>query len=79
VLVSPQVGAGEVLTGALAEGIVDCCDDADKLGERIARLMQGERRRALSEEARRLAERYSWDNHFRSLERVLFEVAGREP
>jgi UDP-glucose:(heptosyl)LPS alpha-1,3-glucosyltransferase len=79
VLVSPQVGAGEVLTGALAEGIVDCCDDAYKLGERIARLMQGERRRVLSEEARRLAERYSWDNHFRSLERVLFKVAGREP
>ena len=79
VLVSTQVGAREVLTGALAEGIVDLCDDADTLGERIARLMESERRRALSEEARRLAERYSWDNHFRSLERVLLEVAGREP
>ncbi|HTM07768.1 MAG TPA: glycosyltransferase family 4 protein [Verrucomicrobiae bacterium] len=75
VLVSPQVGAGEILNGTLARGIVETPDDPAELAERIVWLLEAERRSILSAEARSVAEHYSWNNHFRALERVLYETA----
>ena len=78
VLVSGTVGAAEVLTGELEQGILTCPDDPLEVEARVLALLDPKRWQFISEQARRLGERYSWKNHFRELESCLAEVAGRE-
>jgi UDP-glucose:(heptosyl)LPS alpha-1,3-glucosyltransferase len=75
VIVTKAVGAAEVLSGELAEGIVAFPDDPAEIENKILSLLQRNRWSHLSEEARKLGEKYSWSNHFRELESFLVEVA----
>ncbi len=77
VLVSRTVGAAEVLTGELEQGILACPDDRMEMENRLIGLLDHDRRSSISEQARRLGERYSWKNHFQELESYLLEVAGQ--
>src|SRR5919106_168941 len=73
VVVSRNVGAAEVLTGSLVKGIVERPESNEleaKLVDMIALCRQPE----IAVEARRLAEAYSWGNHFHKLEACLMEV-----
>jgi UDP-glucose:(heptosyl)LPS alpha-1,3-glucosyltransferase len=75
VLVSRQAGAAEVLTGALAEGIVERLGDGEELIGKLVALLERSADPAVSAEARRLAERFSWEKHFRRFEALLVEVS----
>ena len=78
VLVSRTVGAAEVLTGELRQGILTCADDPSEMEGRILAMLDPGRWHFISGQARGLGERYSWKNHFRELENCLAEVAGQE-
>jgi UDP-glucose:(heptosyl)LPS alpha-1,3-glucosyltransferase len=73
VLVSRDAGAAEVLTGGLAQGIVDRADDPPELRAKLLSLIDKSNDPVLAKEARRIGEKYSWDNHFRALERLLLD------
>ncbi len=74
VLVSQAVGAAEVLEGELKQGVLISPDDPAEFATRILSLLDLARHRFISEQARKLAEGYSWKNHFRELESCLLEV-----
>ncbi|HET8563692.1 MAG TPA: glycosyltransferase family 4 protein [Candidatus Binatia bacterium] len=76
VLVSKAVGASEVLRGALADGILGRPEDSAELEAKLLSMLDQSRRPSCSEEARKLAEEYSWKNHFRKLETHLQGVVG---
>jgi len=73
VLASGAVGAAELLTGELAQGVLAHPEDPSKMEEKILWML--DHGRFLAGEARRLGERYSWTNHFRALESYLQTVA----
>ena len=73
VLVSREVGAAEVLQGALAQGIVNRADDPEELKTKLLSLLDTSNNGAWSAAARKLGEEYSWTNHFAKLEAVLSE------
>lgn len=75
VLLTRAVGAAELLTGELTEGIVARPDDPAELESKILSLLDRSRWPRASEQARRLGEKYSWQNHFRELEQLLAQVA----
>lgn len=77
VITSRAVGAAEVLTGDLEEGILNVADDPSEIEIKLLQMLDPVRWPALSEKARHLAETYSWGNHFRELEGHLLEVAER--
>lgn len=79
VLVSKEVGAAEVLTGELAQGVVTSPDDPAEMETKLLRRLEHDRWPMLSEQARRLGERYSWKNHFLDLENHLRELTARNP
>jgi UDP-glucose:(heptosyl)LPS alpha-1,3-glucosyltransferase len=74
VLISEVVGATEVLSGPLKQGILKSPDDPSEIKDRILSLLDFSRWSLMSEEARRLGEKYSWKSHFRQLEAHLSEV-----
>ena len=78
VLVSRQVGASEVLRGAMEECLLVSPDDPVAVEAQIRAMLEPSRWRTLSERARTIGERYSWDNHFQELERHLLEVAAQK-
>ena len=78
VLVSRAVGAAEVLTGELTQGILADPDDPSEMESKILGMLDRGRWRFMSEQARRLGERYSWKNHFRELESYLKAVAEQD-
>lgn len=75
VVVSRSVGAAEVLSGALAEGIVDHPEDPHELEAKLLSSLERARDPRSAEEARSIGQRYSWQNHFQSLEALLIETA----
>lgn len=75
VLVSKTVGAAEVLKGELEQGILACPDDPSEIEARVLGMLDHGRWSFMSEQARRLGERYSWKNHFREFENYIIEVA----
>jgi UDP-glucose:(heptosyl)LPS alpha-1,3-glucosyltransferase len=75
VLVSGAAGAAEVLCGALARGIVDNCEDASELVEKLEAMFQFSRDPQYRAEARKLGEQFSWPRHFEKLDALLKEVA----
>ncbi|MGH7927849.1 MAG: hypothetical protein ACREQV_08655, partial [Candidatus Binatia bacterium] len=68
------VGAADVLQGEMANGIVTAPDDLGELTDRIIVQLRQSRGLSCTRAARRLGERYSWENHFRELEAMLLEV-----
>ena len=70
---SHDAGAAEVLTGSLTQGIVERPDDPVELQGKLLSLIDKSKDLSLAKEARRIGERYSWDNHFRELERLLLD------
>lgn len=78
VVASRAVGAAEILTGQLREGILEDPDTPLEMEAKLLKMLDPVCWRVLSEEARHLAESYSWGNHFRELERYLLEVAQGE-
>lgn len=75
VVTSPTVGAAEVLTGDLEQGIVANPDDKQALAQKIRQMLDGVRWPGLSRAARETAERHSWNRYFEELQRQLFMVA----
>jgi UDP-glucose:(heptosyl)LPS alpha-1,3-glucosyltransferase len=73
-LVSPAVGAAEILEGRLTEGIVSHPEDAQEMAAKLLWMLERGRDGDLSAEARGLAERYSWTKHFSRLEAFLQET-----
>jgi UDP-glucose:(heptosyl)LPS alpha-1,3-glucosyltransferase len=74
VLVSRSVGAAEILHGRLAQGIVNQIEDPKELEEKLLMLLERSRDPVWIGEARRVAEEYSWTNHFSRFEMVLREA-----
>ena len=79
VLVSRDVGAAELLTGRLAEGIVDGWNEPEDLAAKLVSLAAKSKDATLTEEARRIAEEHSWDNHFHKLDAILRETCALPP
>jgi UDP-glucose:(heptosyl)LPS alpha-1,3-glucosyltransferase len=75
VLVSREVGAAELLSGALLRGIVDNPEDPVELEGKLVALLEHTADPELIKEAKTVAGRFSWHNHFRELEDLLFKVA----
>jgi UDP-glucose:(heptosyl)LPS alpha-1,3-glucosyltransferase len=75
VLVSREVGAAELLSGALLQGIVDKPEDSVELERKLVALLEHAADPELIREAKTVAARFSWDNHFRELEDLLAKVA----
>jgi UDP-glucose:(heptosyl)LPS alpha-1,3-glucosyltransferase len=73
-VVNRDMGGAELLTGEMAGGIVTVAGDPNELTEKIIFQLGRSQGSACAGEARRLAERYSWQNHFRELEALLIEV-----
>ena len=76
VLVSREVGAAELLKGALLDGIVDRPDEPRELEAKLLRMLDKAHDAAVTKEARQIGETYSWDEHFRRLEIILLETCG---
>ncbi|MGH7772393.1 MAG: glycosyltransferase family 4 protein [Candidatus Binatia bacterium] len=75
VLAAKTVGAAEVLTGELEEGILAYPDDPSEIERKIISMLERDRWEILSRQARRLGENHSWKDHFHKLESYLLEVA----
>jgi UDP-glucose:(heptosyl)LPS alpha-1,3-glucosyltransferase len=74
VLASRNVGAAEVLSGRLSSGIVENPDEPTDLENKILFLLESARDPKIAQEARKIGEKYSWDNHFRELDRIFHDV-----
>jgi len=75
VLVSRSVGAAEVVKEELEHGILDFPDDPLEIETKVLSLLSPAFWPRISEQARRLAEGYSWKSHFNALQNHLLEVA----
>ena len=76
VLVSRDAGASEIIRGPLAEGIFDRDVDAETLERKLLWLLEKSHDACCTQEARKIAEEHSWENHFRRLEALLLESCG---
>jgi UDP-glucose:(heptosyl)LPS alpha-1,3-glucosyltransferase len=74
VVLSKTVGASEILTGGLADGIVAEPDDPGKLAAKLLAMLERSRNTEFRLEAKRLSEEYSWKSHFLKLNAFLREV-----
>ena len=74
VVTCAAVGAAESLEGELRGGIVADATGRDGLRKKIDWGLDRERWPALSQLARRVAEKYSWENYFARLEQQFDEV-----
>jgi len=75
VVTTREVGAAEVLAGDLEMGILANPDRPSEIEAKILWMLNPEHWSSLSEQARKLGEKYSWKNHFRELEGRLLEAA----
>jgi UDP-glucose:(heptosyl)LPS alpha-1,3-glucosyltransferase len=75
VLVSRDVGAAPVLTGSLAQGVVEHPEDPQELEVKLRNLLEQAKTSGCAETARAIGEAYSWQNHFRRLDALLAEVS----
>ena len=74
VVVMRTVGAADVLQGAMAGGIVTVPDDPNELAAKIVDQLRRSQELSCAPAARRLAERYTWQTHFRELEALIMRV-----
>jgi glycosyltransferase involved in cell wall biosynthesis len=75
VIVSREVGAVEVLSGALQEGIVDRPGDPIDLENKLLALLKRKNDPEFKKTASLVGAEFSWPNHFRRLEKILTRVA----
>jgi UDP-glucose:(heptosyl)LPS alpha-1,3-glucosyltransferase len=75
VLVSREVGAVEVLSGALLEGVIDRPDDPADLENRLLKLLKRKNDPEFKRTASLIGAEFSWPNYFRRLEKILSRVA----
>ncbi len=75
VITTPIVGAAEQLKGRLKDGILSNADDSREMEEKILWMLDRDRWPSLSTEARKIAENFTWKNHFQELETYLMEAA----
>lgn len=73
VVVSRDVGAAEILRGSLAQGIVDLNKGSQGVETKLLWLLEQSKNLCWMQQARSLAEEYSWANHFHRLEALLLE------
>ena len=71
---SREVGAAEVLSGALLQGIVDNPEDPVKLEAQLVAILEHAGDPELIREATTVAARFSWQNHLRELEDLLVKI-----
>jgi UDP-glucose:(heptosyl)LPS alpha-1,3-glucosyltransferase len=74
VVTIPGVGAAEEIEGDLKEGIIVDPDDLEELEKRIRTLLDPVPWPRLSQEARRVAEKYSWQRYLDEVEKCLFGI-----
>jgi UDP-glucose:(heptosyl)LPS alpha-1,3-glucosyltransferase len=74
VVVSRTVGASEVLTGELADGILLDPEDRNEVAAKLVAMLERGRNAAFTTQARKLGEEYSWRNHFLKLESFLKQM-----
>ena len=77
-VVSHAVGAAEVLKGSLAEGIVAHPEDPLEMETKLLAMLERSRNPGVQQEARKLAEEYSWKNHFFKLQFFLEELVQQD-
>ncbi|HXV83529.1 MAG TPA: glycosyltransferase family 4 protein [Candidatus Binatia bacterium] len=73
-VVSQIAGAAEILSGALAEGIIAHPENPKEMAAKLLAMLERGRNGDFSQAARKLAENYSWGNHFSKLDRFLKDV-----
>ena len=79
VVASDGVGALDQASDDLRQGMLSDVEDPEELKSKILSLLDRDRWPELSRSARRTAERYSWDNYFSGLERIMKDVAAGRP
>lgn len=67
VITTKQSGASEIIEGGRQGFVIENPEDTEKMAEKIKLLMNPEIRRDMGVEARRLAERFSFDAHIKEL------------
>jgi UDP-glucose:(heptosyl)LPS alpha-1,3-glucosyltransferase len=78
VVASAEVGAMNVMSGLLAEGIVPHPDDPAELRAKILAMLDRTRWPLLAREARLAAEKYTWDKYLDRVEATLLDCC-RQP
>ena len=73
-VVSPTVGASEILEGRLAEGIIAHPEDPKEMAAKLLAMLERGSNPDFSRDARKLAEGYSWSNHFKKFESLLEDL-----
>jgi UDP-glucose:(heptosyl)LPS alpha-1,3-glucosyltransferase len=79
VVASAGVGALDQASDDLRQGLLGDVENPEELKSKILSLIERERWPELSRSARRTAERYSWENYFSGLERIMKQVAAERP
>jgi UDP-glucose:(heptosyl)LPS alpha-1,3-glucosyltransferase len=74
VVTMPGVGASDKVEGDLRAGILENDDDPAELRRKILALLDPLRWPSLSQQARRIAERYTWDANLEKFEAVLLNL-----
>ena len=77
VAISRNVGAAELLTGQLLEGIIEQPENRRELADKLLALLNKSGNPALRHQARQIGENYSWKNHFREFDAILLDLCGR--
>ena len=77
VVTSRNVGAAELLSGRLRQGIVENPEEPSEMENTILSLLELARDPKVAHEARKIGEAYSWDSHFRALERIFHDLSIR--
>jgi len=77
-VVSRTVGASEVLKGRLAEGIISHPEDPKEMTAKLLTMLERGRDASFSLEARKLAEGYSWSEHFRKVDSFLKSIVEQD-
>jgi UDP-glucose:(heptosyl)LPS alpha-1,3-glucosyltransferase len=79
VLANREVGATEIIRGPLAEGLVDSGKKSRVLEDKLLLLLKKAKNPGTLRLARSLAEEYSWNNHFHTLEKLLLQNCRNPP
>lgn len=70
-----DVGAMDGVSGALTDGILSNPDDPVELKSKILHMLHPSRGALSAREARKIAEKYTWDNYFNRLEQTLVQCS----
>jgi UDP-glucose:(heptosyl)LPS alpha-1,3-glucosyltransferase len=79
VITSAGVGALDQADEDLRQGLLADANDSAELKSKTLSFLERNRWSGLSRSARRVAERYSWEKYFTGLDRIIKQVARRDP